>query len=494
MLPLWIGFFFAWFAAAASAHVGSPDIFYEGAAGPYQVFVSIRPPQVIPGTAEIEARFSTDGARTVSLRSLPLSGEAAKHPPRPEPAIPSAVDPHTFVGTLWLMTAGSWQVRLAVDGEKGPGELAVPVAAIPLRTRGMQTGLGILLIALGAGIAVGIVAIVAAAAREVHLADGASPAALDRRRSWIAAGIAGSIVTSLLVLGNSWWNADAADYSNYVYKPLGLSPSIEAGGLLLRIEDPGWLRSRTLDDLIPDHGHLMHLFMVRLPEMDRMWHLHPDRTDVKTFSHALPPQAPAGSYRLFADIVHATGLAETAVSDVALPDSAGRPLTGDDSGGSAPPLSQADRSRKTVPLADGSRMTWEHDPAPLRARQVTSFRFRIENANGQPVSDLEPYMGMAGHAMFLKTDCSVFAHVHPTGSVPMAAAAVAQASLENRPTPGPMGHVMMPGMVMRGEPIPPVVSFPYALPQPGDYRIFVQVKRRGHVLTGVFDTTVLPPQ
>ena len=38
----------------AQAHVGSPDIYLDGKAGPYQLFVTIRPPTVIPGVAQIE--------------------------------------------------------------------------------------------------------------------------------------------------------------------------------------------------------------------------------------------------------------------------------------------------------------------------------------------------------------------------------------------------------------------------------------------------------
>ena len=34
------------------AHVGSPDVYYEGDAGPYHLIVTVRMPQVIPGVAE----------------------------------------------------------------------------------------------------------------------------------------------------------------------------------------------------------------------------------------------------------------------------------------------------------------------------------------------------------------------------------------------------------------------------------------------------------
>jgi hypothetical protein len=90
---------------------------------------------------------------------------------------------------------------------------------------------------------------------------------------------------------------------------------------------------------------------------------------------------------------------------------------------------------------------------------------------------MELYMGMAGHAAFVATDGSVFAHVHPSGSVPMAALGLAQ--------PGtPHGeHMMAAGF-------PAEVSFPYGFPKPGSYRIFVQMKRAGQVLTGGFTAKV----
>jgi hypothetical protein len=120
-------------------------------------------------------------------------------------------------------------------------------------------------------------------------------------------------------------------------------------------------------------------------------------------------------------------------------------------------------------------MIWVHDPSKtIGATQLNLFSFEITGLDGNPVNDLEPYMGMGGHAEFIKTDGSVFAHVHPTGSVPMASVAVAS------PEAMMAMHEMKPG---------PVVSFPYGVPTPGTYKVFVQMKRAGKVETGAFEFT-----
>jgi len=123
------------------------------------------------------------------------------------------------------------------------------------------------------------------------------------------------------------------------------------------------------------------------------------------------------------------------------------------------------------------------------------FTFAVQDKDGRPARDMEPYMGMAGHAEFVRSDLSVFAHVHPAGSVSMAALELAQDGLSNTadsaqmPISMPMPSTMsMP--VAEAGPLPPEVRFPYGFPRTGDYRIFVQIKRGGRVETGVFDAHV----
>jgi hypothetical protein len=217
----------------------------------------------------------------------------------------------------------------------------------------------------------------------------------------------------------------------------------------------------------------MHLFVVS-QALDAVWHLHPRELEVGRFSQVLPSME-QGRYHLFADVVHSTGVPETleATLDLEHPFVVSEPgLEGDDSEGAGP----RGAAGPVATLPGGGRMIWD-EAGPLVARRPTLFRFRVEDRDGRPATDLEPYMGMLGHAAFLRRDFGVFAHVHPTGSVPMAALELTGTAHQH------LGHEGPPAL-------PSEVSFPYGLPTDGDYRIFVQVKRAGQVQTGVFDAHV----
>ena len=85
---------------------------------------------------------------------------------------------------------------------------------------------------------------------------------------------------------------------------------------------------------------------------------------------------------------------------------------------------QADYNRSVAPLAGGYRVVWDRGGvASWHAKRPYPFRFRVEDAAG-PAGDMELHMGMLGHAAFVRSDRSVFAHVHANGPSPMAALAL----------------------------------------------------------------------
>lgn len=468
-------------ASTAFAHVGSPDVYLESDAGPYHVLVTVNPPAMIPGVAQVQARVTSGTASGISIAPVFVTGKDQGLPPSPDAMVRSAGDPRWFTGKVWLMDSGAWEIRVVVDGAQGTGKMAVPVPAYARRTLPMERGLEALLVMLMLGLSAGIVSIAGAAAREGGLAMGRVASVDDVRIGRTAMAIAASLVVAILMLGNWWWNAQAADLKqSMLYSAPPLSAAFNGKDqLTLHMDENFWHKTRTDQwsmNLVPDHGHLMHAFLLRVPQMDRFYHLHPKQEADGTFTLNLPAM-PAGDYRIFADIVRSTGFPETMVTEIHLPDVGGGELLGDDSEVSAPIFDSAAATNVSL-LRDGGRMIWERDDEALKAGQVSWFRFRTEDSQQHPVSDLEPYMGMAGHAEFVRTDMSVFAHIHPAGSVPMASLMIAQENSGLAMDHGSMG------------PIPAEISFPYGFPRPGDYRLFVQVKRHGQIETGVFDTHV----
>jgi len=481
-------------ASPAHAHIGSKDVFEQISSGPYKFFVTIRPPTVVPGVAVVEVRTLGPAVTTLNITPIPLTGEASLHPPSPDAMQRSAADPNFFTGSLWLMASGSWQVRLQAAGAGGPATASVPVPAMALSVLRMQRPMGAVLGALGILLVLGMAGIIYGAVREARLPPGEIPDANRRRRAAIAGGFTLALLALAVWGGDKWWNVEAADYSADLYHPLTLHPTLAGNTLDLHIDsgipdEEG--RRRSNADLLPDHGHLMHLYAIRWPEMDAAYHLHPHLVAPGELRSTLPGM-PAGTYHLYGDIVHRSGFPETLTATLVVPPSTSHAaLDGEDAAAAPAPLSAGELGTK-YKLPDGYTMVWDR-PKGLTANTAELFRFTLLDPAGQPATDMQPYLGMAGHAAFVKTDGTVFAHTHPDGSAAMPAMMLANSGMSDMSATGmaDMGSPADPGKAgSSAEPLDPIVEFPYGFPSAGRYRIFIQMKHGGTVETGVFDAEV----
>src|SRR4029453_19554940 len=164
-------------ASVCLAHVGSPNTFFQGEAGPYPVRVVVRLPGVIPGLAEISVRVGD--AKTARVSSVTaqaiqwnLGPEGA---PPPDVAKPVTGDSELFATNLLFMTASAYRAHVTVDGSKGSGSVTVPVVSSATQQRRLSPALSWLLAGLGTFLFVGALTIVGAAVRESVVAPGMSP-------------------------------------------------------------------------------------------------------------------------------------------------------------------------------------------------------------------------------------------------------------------------------------------------------------------------------
>ena len=530
------------------AHVGSAGVVYQGQAGPYRVTVNLIPPDVIPGTASVtvyveNGQVSSILARPIYFRS---GDEGAPSPDALQVVVGQASQ---FQGVVWLMDSGSSSVQLQLEGPNGKGELLVPVVAISTAERKLPVGLGWILSALGLLLVILMVTAIGASVSDGLLKTGIELTAAQKRKRWINMGIASVICLAMLYGGSSWWNSWADDYRNFLYKPLQAHSKVVSKDnqriLQFQIDTTSSIkanrRRNMLSFLIPDHGKLMHLFLVRTPNLDAFAHLHPERKDSTDFQAYLP-KLPAGKYLVYADIVQRSGFAETIVDTVEIPDAAAdlavvKKTDEEDTYVVTDPLNNP----KNVPsdenvvicgkpgtktkLKDGSLVVWEGKPnAAFEAGKITQLSFEVFGPDGKPAV-LESYLGMPAHAAIVREDGSVYIHLHPVGTAAMAANQTFQnrvadsarifqypnakifrdsidrylANLKTLTAPQretflmqQMGMSMVSNSASHGNmKHGSRLTFPYAFPKAGRYRIFVQLKRNGQILTGVFDAKVV---
>ena len=200
--------------------------------------------------------------------------------------------------------------------------------------------------------------------------------------------------------------------------------------------------NRPVTALASIHERLLHLFIVdRGLELFR--HVHPDRVAPGIFEIA--EQLPPGEYTVIADFFPERGAAQMVQRTVVTPGYRGM-LFG------APPDLASQIASEAV--AAGVRVRVE--ARDLKAGKEAMLRFTIAEAGGEPVSDLEPFLGAPAHMLIVNHDVTEADHVHP----------------EEPATRGPS------------------VSFRPLLPAGGFYKLWVQFQRRGTVITVPFVISV----
>ncbi|MFI5310578.1 MAG: hypothetical protein ACHQQ3_05060 [Gemmatimonadales bacterium] len=485
-----------------SAHVGSPDAFFEGVAGPYPVRVIIRSPAVIPARAEITVRVTGGGVRRVTATPKIWNGGDRGAPP-PDDAVRVPGDSTLWSLRLWIMRQGSYAVLVRVEGDAGNGTAVVPYTAVATSVLKMNGAMAVMLSAFGLFLIAGLVTIAGAAAREGTLAPGDEPDAMATRRARTVRGAAIVVIVVALAGGRAWWVHEDRAYTTALFRPVKAAVTVSTVGatarrpgvranpgrriLRLAIDSSEASRRARWAPLVPDHGKLMHLFLVKEGDLNAIAHLHPLQTDTVSFETALPP-LPAGRYRVFADVVLETGFAETIVADVSLeaPSNQWVPTDADDA------MFLGAGSGSTARFDDGSVLVWTGVTTPHVRLADAALSFTLRDAKGAPLA-VEPYLGMAAHAVVVRDDDSVYVHLHPAGTASPAAAQALAAWTPEAVARGAIGDAVdraqraMPAM---RDTLSGVFSFPYAFPKAGRYRVWVQFRRGRAIRTGAFDVQV----
>ena len=224
---------------------------------------------------------------------------------------------------------------------------------------------------------------------------------------------------------------------------------VSANGYTLRLSAPRVRPSQASPvtfTIVDPHGEAVTHYDV---EHEKRLHLIAVRRDFTGFQHVHPELGPDGTWttrldltpgqwRLFADF-RATGAdALTLGTDLAV---AGRYEPAPASG-----------EVRTAEV-DGYRVTVDGDLTPGSDSELTLAVSR----DGEPVTDLQPYLGAYGHLVALREGDLAYLHVHPDGS--------------------PGDGTTEPG---------PQVVFHTAVPSDGTYRLYLDFKHQGVVRTAAF--------
>jgi hypothetical protein len=145
------------------------------------------------------------------------------------------------------------------------------------------------------------------------------------------------------------------------------------------------------------HEKLVHLIIVR-EGLDEFAHVHPDVDDQGNLAITHTFLKP-GNYHLFADHKPKDKGAAVATAQIE--------VSGDPS---PPPALTVNAPGKVA--ADG--LVAQVELKNAKASESSEVRFRLTNESGQPLDDLQPYLGARGHLVIISADGKQYVHAHPT--------------------------------------------------------------------------------
>ncbi|MET0143332.1 MAG: hypothetical protein ABW328_00875 [Ilumatobacteraceae bacterium] len=140
------------------------------------------------------------------------------------------------------------------------------------------------------------------------------------------------------------------------------------------------------------HDKELH-FIVVSRDLATFAHVHPERDAAGTWAVTVPAMSP-GSYRVYADFVPAGGAGLTLAADLAVP-------------GAYTPQPVADPT--DAASVDGYDVSFDGDLVAGEESELTVTVTR----NGEPVTDLDPYLGSLGHLVAIRDGDLAYLHVHP---------------------------------------------------------------------------------
>jgi len=237
--------------------------------------------------------------------------------------------------------------------------------------------------------------------------------------------------------------------------------------LLFRISHPGSGEAIKKFEVV--HERQYHLFLIS-QDMEYFQHIHPEEQADGTWSIdvTLPK---AGYYKVLSDFMPSGGASQFIA----------RPLVtagyaGDLEGDSAHLVPDA-VSSKTV---DGMTATLAYDPATFSSGVYGHLNFHLTDAaSGQPINDLQTYLGAFGHTLIMSEDMVDYVHSHPLDIL-------AKADDDG----GPPQFLIAPGADLEKLRGGPDVTFEGLMPKPGRYRAWTQFRRNDKIYTFAFTFNV----